>query len=203
MSVITTEQIKSLRTKTGLSISLCKEALEKCGGDESKAIDFIEKETRSSIRNSTKTASKGIVRCYEHNGSTLGVIVEINCETDSVAKNEEFRAFATNIAMQIASMNPEYVSLENIPKEEIERKTNIFRSQIEDEMKQTGKTKPQQAIDNIVNGKISKWCTDVCLVNQELFTSTTKQTVEQLCNLLSVKFGEKIVIKRFTRYEIG
>lgn len=202
-SMTTIDQIKSLRAKTGLSIALCKDALEKSGGDETKAINLIEKELNASIRNSTRIASKGIVKCYEHNGSTLGVIVEINCETDSVARNDEFKEFALAVAMQIASMNPEYVSLSDIPQTEIERKTAIFRAQLDDEAKATGKVKPEQAIEKIIQGKINKWCTDVCLVNQELFTSTSKQTVEQLCNMLSVKLGEKIVIKRFTRYEIS
>lgn len=201
-NTITIEQIKSLRNKTGLSISLCKDALEKSNGDEQKAIDIIEKECNTSIRNSSKVPTKGIVRCYEHNGSTLGVILEVSCETDSVSRNDEFKQFATNVAMQIASMNPEYISLSNIPEEELNRKKTIFIAQLEDEAKITGKTKPPQAIDKIVEGKINKWCTDVCLMNQEFFMGTNKQTIEQLLNLLSVKFGEKIIIKRFERYEI-
>ncbi len=203
MSEITIDQIKSLRAKTGLSINLCKEALIKAGGDEAKAIDVIEKECNTSIRNSNKVASKGVVRTYEHTGSCLGVMVEINCETDSVARNDEFKEFATNVAMQIASMNAEYVSAASIPEDEIARKREIFRAQLEDEAKATGKVKPPQALESIINGKINKWYSDVCLVNQELFTSDNKQTIEQLCNLLSVKFGEKIVIKRFVRFEIS
>lgn len=203
MSEVTIEQIKSLRVKTGLSINLCKEALQKADGDERKAIDILEKECNASIRNSTRTASKGIIKAYEHNGSCLGVLVEINCETDSVAKNEEFREFALTVAMQIASMNPEYVSANDVPTDEINRKREVFRFQLEEEMNQTGKRKPEQAIQSIIDGKINKWKTEVCLMNQEIFSSTNKQTVEQLCNLLSVKFGEKIVIKRFTRYEIA
>lgn len=198
--MITLDQIKSLRNRTGISINLCKEALEKANGNEELALDILEKTCLEKVsRRPATTASKGIVRTYEHHGSCIGVMVEINCETDSVARNEEFKEFATNVAMQIASMNPEYIGVLDIPKDIAIKKRDIFAEQLGDSIRY----KSPQAIQGILDGKLMKWASEICLMEQQYVLSDSKQSIKQMCDLLSAKFGEKIVIKRFVRYEIG
>lgn len=198
---ITIEQIKSLRARTGISINLCRQVLEEASGDEDKALQIIQTKHKDSIaRSNTNMPANGMVKVYEHNGSKIGVIVEINCDTDFVARTDEFKEFAANVAMHIASSNPLYVNLETIPSDVIEQRK---LAAIISEVNKPGKPKPQNIIDNIVAGKINKFASEVCLMKQVYFLSETNETIEQMCNTLSIKFGEQIKIKRFNRYEIG
>lgn len=196
------EQIKELRTKSGLSVDLCKKALIEADGDIEKAFTVLEKMSleRIVVREGNDT-QKGIIKTYEHTGSRVGVLVQINCESDSVAANQEFKDFATNVAMQIASMNPSFVSAAKVSERIISFRRAIFTAQVAADSN-SNKPKPQEVVDKIIDGKLKKWFADVCLLEQEYFLSESKQTIGQLCDSMSAKFGEKIVIERFTRFEV-
>lgn len=195
---ITITQISALRAKTGLSISLCKEALEASNGNEDGAIEFLEKKSLLSGR-IKEAGTKGIIRTYEHNGSRIGVMVEISCNTDFVAKNEEFQKFATDVALQVASMNPQYVSIDDVDERLIIQRRKIFKEQLGDTLEK----KPPQAVEAILSGKLKKWASEVCLLQQPFFLDESGKTIEEIQNMLSTKFGETVRIKRFVRYELA
>ncbi len=204
MSQISAQMVKSLRSRTGAGMMACKEALQETGGDEEKAVEIIQKKGLAKVaKKAGAIAAEGIVHSYIHPGSRIGVLLEVNCQTDFVARNEDFQQFVEETAMQVASMSPLYVREEEIPESDIEAQRDLYRGQLSEEAKTTGKEKPAAAVDKIIDGKLNKWKQEVCLVNQVSITGDDKETVQQISDALSAKIGEKINIRRFIRYELG
>jgi len=194
---ITSSMVKELRTKTGAGMMDCKEALAAAEGDFEKAIDFLRKKGLSAAtKRSSKAAKDGTIASYIHMGGRIGVMVEINCETDFVAKTDDFQTMARDIAMHIAASNPQCVRSEEIPEETLEREKEIYRSQLREEKK------PEKIWDKIVEGKLKKYYEDVCLVDQK-FVKNQDITVGTLISNMIAKTGENIVIRRFARFQLG
>lgn len=189
--------VKELRTKTGAGMMDCKEALAAAEGDFEKAIDFLRKKGLSAAtKRSSKAAKDGTIASYIHMGGRIGVMVEINCETDFVAKTEDFQTMARDIAMHIAASNPQCVRSEEIPEEALGREKEIYRSQLREEKK------PEKIWDKIIEGKLKKYYEDVCLVDQK-FVKNQDITVGTLISNMIAKTGENIVIRRFARFQLG
>jgi len=175
----------------------CKEALIAAAGDFEKAIDILRKKGLSAAtKRSSKAAKDGTVASYIHMGGRIGVMVEINCETDFVAKTDDFQTMAKDIAMHIAASNPLYLRPEEIPAEALEREKEIYRSQLKEEKK------PEKIWDKIIEGKLNKFYEDVCLTHQK-FIKNTDINVETLINNMIAKTGENIIIRRFARFQLG
>ncbi len=203
MAEITASMVKSLRERTGAGMMACRDALRETDGDEEKAIEIIQKKGLSKVaKKAGAIAGDGLVHAYIHGAGKVGVLVEVNCQTDFVARNEDFRQFVEETAMQIAAEAPLFVSEDDIPENELLAQTAIFRGQIEEEAKATGKEKPAAAVEKIVEGKLAKWKKDVCLLDQQSIMGDEK-TIRQRMDELSAKIGEKISVRRFTRYELG
>ncbi|MDI9442390.1 MAG: translation elongation factor Ts [Firmicutes bacterium] len=197
MAEITAAMVKELREKTGAGMMDCKKALVETNGDMDAAVDFLrEKGLSAAAKKAGRIAAEGLVEAYIHMGGRIGVLVEVNCETDFVAKTDEFKELAKDIAMHIAASQPQYVSREEIPEEVLEHERKIFRAMAENE------GKPAHIIDKIVDGRIEKFMQDVCLVDQP-FVKNPDQTVGELLNEKVAKIGEKISVRRFVRYERG
>ncbi|UCD33035.1 MAG: translation elongation factor Ts [Desulfobacterales bacterium] len=197
MPTISAAMVKKLRDKTGAGIMDCKEALAECDGDENKAFDFLRtKGLATAAKRAGRAMSEGVVQSYIHSDSKLGVLVEINCETDFVAKNDDFKAFAKNIAMHIAATNPLGIRQEDVPEETINKEKEIYRSQVLE------MGKPENIADKIVAGKLQKYVTDNCLIHQA-YVRNPELTIEDLVNEMIAKIGENITIKRFVRFKIG
>jgi len=197
MGTITAEMVKQLRGKTGTGVMDCKQALNESGGDLDKAVDFLRKKgLATAAKRAGRATSEGIVESYIHMGGKIGVLVEVNCETDFVAKNEDFKAFAKNIAMQIAATNPVAVTAEDVPEHIIDKEKEIYRAQA----LETGK--PENIIDKIAEGKLRKFYDESCLMNQA-YVRDPDISVADLLNELIAKIGENIAIKRFSRFQIG
>lgn len=197
MSDISAKLVKELRDKTGVGMMDCKKALVECDGDIDKAVDFLRKKGLATAqKRAGRALSEGTIQSYIHMGGKLGVLVEVNCETDFVAKNEDFQEFAKNMAMHIAATNPLGVRPEDIPEEVVAKEQEIYR----DQAREMGK--PDNVIDKIIEGKLNKFFKDNCLVNQP-FVRNPDITVTDLLNELIAKIGENISIKRFIRYQIG
>jgi elongation factor Ts len=189
--------VKELRVKTGSGMMDCKEALTATDGDFEKAIDYLRKKGLSAAtKRSSKTAKDGTVASYIHMGGRIGVMVEINCETDFVAKTNDFQTIAKDIAMHIAASNPLYVRPDEITPEALNREKEIYRSQLREEKK------PEKIWDKIIEGKLKKFYEDVCL-NEQKFIKNTDITVGTLVNNMISKTGENIVIRRFARFQLG
>ena len=181
----------------------CRDALRETGGDEEKAIEIIQKKGLSKVaKKAGAIAGDGLVHAYIHGGGRVGVLIEINCQTDFVARGDDFKQFVEETAMQVAAESPLYVAEEDIPENDILAQTAIYRGQIDEEAKATGKEKPAAAVEKIVEGKLAKWKKQVCLVDQISIMHDDK-TVKALLDELTAKLGEKISIRRFTRYELG
>ena len=194
---ISSAKVKELREKTGTGMMDCKEALTAAGGDFEKAIDILRKKGLSAAtKRSSKAAKDGAVASYIHMGGRIGVLVEINCETDFVAKTEDFQVMAKDIAMHIAASNPLYVRPDQIPPEALNREKEIYRSQLREEKK------PEKIWDKIIEGKLKKFYEDVCLTEQK-FIKNTDINVETLVNNMIAKTGENIIIRRFARFQLG
>lgn len=194
---ITSTMVKELRTKTGAGMMDCKQALAESGGDFEKAVDFLRKKGLSAAtKRSSKAAKDGTIASYIHMGGKIGVMVEINCETDFVAKTEDFQTMARDIAMHIAASNPLYVRPEDIPETALEREKEIYRSQLREEKK------PEKIWDKIIEGKLKKYYEDVCLTQQK-FIKNTDITVAALINNMIAKTGENMIIRRFARFQLG
>ncbi len=203
MAEITASMVKSLRDRTGAGMMACRDALRETEGDEDKAIEIIQKKGLSKVaKKAGAIAGDGLVHAYIHGAGRVGVLVEVNCQTDFVARNEDFKQFVEETAMQIAAEAPLFVSEDDIPENELLAQTAIFRGQIEEEAKASGKEKPAAAVEKIVEGKLAKWKKDVCLLDQQSIMGDEK-TVRQRMEELSAKIGEKINVRRFTRYELG
>ena len=193
---ITSAMVKELREKSGAGMMDCKKALTETNGDMDKAVDFLrEKGLASVAKKSSRIASEGIVESYVH-GGRIGVLVEVNSETDFVAKNEEFQNFVKDIAMQIAAVAPEYVSREEVPAEEVEHEKNVLTEQAR------GENKPEHIIEKMVQGRLEKFYEEICLLDQDFIKDSDKK-IRDILNDLIAKIGENIKIRRFVRYEVG
>ena len=189
--------VKELREKTGVGMMDCKKALTECDGDLSKAVDFLRKKgLATAAKRAGRAMAEGIVQTYVHLGGKIGVMVEINCETDFVGKNEDFIKFAKNIAMHIAAANPVGLTPEDVPAKVVEKEKEIYKAQAVE------MGKPEKMIDKIAEGKLNKFFKDNCLLNQ-LYVRDPGITIADLINEIIGKMGENIVIKRFARFQIG
>jgi len=197
MSEITAAMVKQLREKTGSGMMDCKKALAENDGDMDKAIDFLRKKgLATAAKRAGRATMEGVVQPYVHTGGKLGVMVEVNCETDFVAKSDDFQEFAKNIAMHIAATNPIGIAPEDVPAETLAREKAIYV----DQAKQTGK--PDNVIEKIVEGKMNKFLKENCLM-QQAYVRNPDITIADLLNELIAKIGENISIKRFVRFQIG
>ncbi len=194
---ITADKVKELRQRTGIGVMECKEALQECLGDMDKAIEALRKKGYARAQNRMdREASQGLVHAYIHLDGRIGVLVEVNCESDFVARNEEFRELAKNVAMQIAAASPRYVASADVPAPELEQEREIIRAQLKD------MNKPPQIIDKIVEGKLKKYFEEACLLDQP-YIKDDKMTIQQLISSYISKFGENIKVRRFARFELG
>lgn len=197
MSEITHEMVKELREKTGGGIMDCKRALQEAAGDMEKAVDLLRQKGLSvAAKKSVRETKEGIIGTYIHGGGKIGVLVEINCETDFVARNPEFQELVKDIAMQIAASNPTYIRREEIPSGVLEKERDIFKAQA----RETGK--PEHVIEKIAEGKIEKFFADSCLLEQP-FIKDSSIVIRDLISQKIAKIGENILVKRFVRYQLG
>jgi len=197
MAEITAAQVKELRERTGAGMMDCKKALTEVGGDMDKAIDYLrEKGLAAAAKKEGRIAAEGIVEAYIHGGGRIGVMLELNCETDFVAKTEEFKQFARDLCLQIAAANPQYLTKADVPAEVLEHEKNILRAQALNE------GKPEKIVEKMVEGRIEKFYKEVCLLEQA-FVKDPDKTINELLLEKTAKIGERIVIRRFTRYEMG
>jgi len=195
---ITAEMVKKLRDKTGAGMMDCKKALSQTGGDIDKAIDILRTKGQATAeKRAGKAAAEGLIGCYVHRpGGKIGVMVEVNCETDFVARTAEFEAFVKDMAMHIAAASPLYVEREDLPEDVLDRERAIYRQQAIEA------GKPEKVLDKIVEGKLDKFISDVCLMEQE-FIKDTDRTIQEVLDELVGKTGEKILIRRFARFVVG
>jgi|SRR5690606_20275756 len=194
---ITAEQVKELRERTGAGMMECKKALEETGGDMEKAVDLLRaKGAAKAAKRAGREAREGAIGSYIHMGGKIGVLVEVNCETDFVARTEDFQALVRDIAMHIAAANPLAVTPEEIPQEVVERERAIYLQQVKEE------GRPEHLHERIVEGKLKKFFEDNALLNQA-FVKDPEKTVGQLITEVSAKTGENIVVRRFVRYALG
>jgi len=194
---ISIQSVKELREKTGVGIMDCKNALREAGGDNNKAIDILRKKgIAKSQKREGRIASEGQIQSYVHMGGKIGVLVEVNCETDFSAKTEDFTNFSKNLAMHIAATNPISISPEDLSSEIVEREKEIYS----DQALQLGK--PEKVVEKIVEGKLKKFYSEACLLNQA-YVKDPDITIQDLLNGLKAKTGENIIIKRFIRFKLG
>jgi len=194
---VSASMVKDLREKTGAGMMDCKKALAESAGNFEKAVDYLrQKGLATAARRAGKVASEGRIGSYVHAGGKIGVMVEVNCETDFVAKTDDFQAFAKDVAMHIAASSPLYVQRENVPPEALEREREIYRAQARDA------GKPEKIMEKIVEGKLEKYYSEVCLLEQP-FIKDPDRTVQDLLNGLIGKLGEKVEIRRFIRFQVG
>jgi len=198
MADISAQMIKDLRERTGAGMSDCKKALTETAGDMDKAIEYLRKKgIASAAKKATRIAAEGTVVSYLH-GARIGVLVEVNCETDFVARNPDFLAFAKEVAMQVAAMNPQFVSADEIPAALIEKEKALRLEQA----KQSGK--PEAVLGKIVEGQLAKWQKEICLLDQIWVKDPEgKRDIRTLLTDLVAKTGENVKVRRFVRYEVG
>ena len=197
MSEISATMVKQLREKSGAGIMDCKHALAECDGDIEKAIDYLRKKGLATAQKRAGRATKeGVVQAYIHMGGKIGVLVEVNCETDFVAKTDDFTAFVKNIAMHIAATNPVGILQEDVPAEVIEKEKEIYRAQALE------MGKPEKMIDKIAEGKLNKFFKESCLMNQ-VYVRDPNMTIQDYLNDVIAKTGEKINVRRFARFQVG
>jgi elongation factor Ts len=194
---ISIELVKDLRQRTGAGVIDCKAALQEAQGNMEAAIDYLRRKgLATAAKKAGRIATDGLVSSYIHAGGKMGVLVEINCETDFVAKTEDFQTFVKNIAMHIAAANPQYIRREGIPEEALERERAIYRTQAQDS------GKPQKVIDKIVEGKMERFFSEVCLLEQT-YVRDSDLTIKELLEAMIAKVGENITIRRFARFQLG
>ena len=194
---ISTSLIRELREKTGVGIMDCKNALQACDGDIGKAVDYLRKKgIATAKKREGRTASQGQIQSYIHAGGKIGVLVEVNCETDFTAKTDEFAQFVKDLAIQIAASNPVAIDREGVPADLLEREQDIFAVQA----RESGK--PETIIDKIVEGKLKSFFSEVCLLEQA-FVKNPDISVKDLLNDMLAKTGENVVIRRFVRFQLG
>jgi elongation factor Ts len=201
MAEITANAVKALREKTGAGMMECKKALTEAAGDETKAIEILRKlGVASAEKRSGRVAAEGAVGSYIHMGGKVGVLVEVNCETDFVARGEDFQTFVKDIAMHIAAMDPQYVSKDDVPADALAKEREIELERLKNDPKMA--SKPADVLNNIVDGRLSKFYESTVLLDQP-FVKDQSQTVGELVKALTGKIGEKISVRRFTRYKMG
>lgn len=194
---ITASMVKTLRDRTGAGMMDCKRALQETGGDMDRAVDYLrEKGIQAAAKRAGRMAKDGLIASYIHPGDKLGVLLELNCETDFVARTEEFRQLAKDIAMQIAAAGPVAVSRDDLPEEFIEKERTIYKAQALNEKK------PESVVDRIVEGRLDKFFQEVCLLEQP-FVKDQNKAVEERVKEAIARLGENITIKRFVRYRLG
>ncbi|MBT9167814.1 MAG: Elongation factor Ts [Syntrophomonadaceae bacterium] len=195
--MITASVVKELREKTGAGMMDCKKALNETGGDLIKASEYLrEKGLAAAAKKSGRIAAEGIVESYIHLGGKIGVLLEVNCETDFVGRTEEFRTFVRDVAMQIAATNPQFLSKDEVPQAVLDKEKKILTAQALNE------GKPEKVVEKIVAGRIEKYYAENCLLEQS-FVRDTDVTINDLLKEKIAKIGENITIRRFTRYEMG
>lgn len=195
--MITAAMVKELRERTGAGMLDCKKALEKTEGDMEKAIDQLrEKGLAAAAKKAGRITAEGVVDSYIHMGGRIGVLIEVNCETDFVAKTDDFKSLTKNLAMQVAASSPQYVKREDVPDEVIEHEKQIFRQQALNE------GKPEKIIDKMVEGRLEKFFKEVCILEQPYIRDPEKNVKDMLTEAIA-KLGENISVRRFTRYEKG
>jgi len=204
MTTVSAAQVKSLRERTGAGMNDCRQALLEAEGSEDKALEIIQKKgLAKAAKRAGAIAAEGRVYSYIHSNSRIGVLVEINCQTDFTARSDEFGKFCDEVALQIASSTPLYVKRDEVPQADKDKQAEIFRGQLAEEEAKTGKKRPEAAIAKILEGKLDKWMSEICLNEQELVTREDKATVSGAADALSAKIGEKISFRRFVRFELG
>jgi len=197
MAAINAEMIKELRARTNAGIMDCKEALQEADGDLEKAVDYLRKKgLATALKRAGRETSEGVINAYIHAGGRIGVLVEVNCETDFVAKTDEFRDLVKNLAMHVAATKPLGIGREDIPEEILRREEEIYRAQA----REMGK--PEKILDKIVQGKMEKFYKESCLLEQQ-YVKDTDLTVQDLIHDMVAKTGESIAVRRFTRYQLG
>lgn len=194
---ITAAQVNDLRKATGAGLMDCKKALAETDGDHEKAIDYLRKKgLAAASKKAGRVASEGMVGSYIHAGGKIGVLVEVNCETDFVARNENFQVFVKDIAMHIAAAAPQFVRREEVTEDVVEREKEIYRAKA----RETGK--PENIIEKIIEGQVNKFYADICLLEQS-YVKDSDKTVQQFLNETIASIGENISIRRFVRYALG
>jgi elongation factor Ts len=194
---ISMELVKDLRQRTGAGVMDCRTALQEAKGNIEGAIDYLRKKgLATAAKKAGRIATDGLVSSYIHAGGKIGVLVEINCETDFVARTDDFQTFVKNIAMQIAAANPQYIRREEVPPEVLEKERQIYRTQALDS------GKPEKVIDKIVDGKVERFYSEVCLLEQT-YIKDSDQTVREVLEAMIAKIGENISIRRFARFQLG
>ena len=194
---ITTQQIKELREATGVGILDCRKALEQADGDFDKAVDYLrEKGLAKAAKRADRDASEGVIELYSHGNGRVGVMVEVNCETDFVARSEGFRKFAHEVALQVAAAAPRYVRKEDVTEDVLEHERQIARARALEE------GKPAAVVEKIVDGRIEKFYDEVCLLRQP-YIRDEQLTIEKLLHEQIAALGENVVIRRFERWELG
>lgn len=195
MTEVTAKMVSELRQKTGAGLVDCKKALEESNGAIEEAVVWLKKKgIASAAKKAGRDAQEGLVHSYIHLGGKLGVLIEVNCETDFVARNDEFKQLVIDLCMQIAAASPIYVKREDIPADLIAKEREIAIAQCEG--------KPEAAVQKIVDGKLDKWFSDVCLMEQ-IFVKNQSQTIASLLTEKISKIGENIIVRRFSRYKLG
>jgi len=194
---ISVDLIKDLRQRTGAGVVDCKVALHEAQGDMDKAIEHLRRKgLATAAKKAGRIATDGLVSSYIHAGGKIGVLVEVNCETDFVAKTEDFQSFVKNMAMQIAAANPQYVRREEVPQAELDKEKEIYRAQALESKK------PEKVIDKIVEGKLERFYSEVCLLEQT-YVKDGDMTIKDVLDALIAKIGENIQIRRFARFQLG
>ena len=194
---VSAKQVQELRAKTGAGIMDCKKALNEAGGSLDGALEALRKSgLAASAKKAGRIASEGLVGSYIHGGGKIGVLVEINCETDFVGRNEDFQGFVRDVAMHVAAANPQYLNREEVPADIVAKEKEILAAQIADE------GRPANVVEKIVEGRINKFFKEICLMDQP-FIKEPKQSVAEIQNELVGKIGEKISIRRYVRFELG
>jgi elongation factor Ts len=193
------ERVKELRERTGAGVMDCKAALEASKGDMQGAIEHLRKKgLADAAKKAHREAKDGVVASYIHPGSKIGVLVEINCETDFVARTDDFQQLVKDVAMQVAAANPSYVSREDVPGAVVEKEREIYRQQMADQKK------PAQVIDKIIEGKLEKFYAESCLLEQPFIRDASGKTrLRDMVDQSTSKMGERIVVKRFARFQVG
>jgi len=193
------EQVKELRDRTGAGVMDCKAALEAAKGDMQGAVEHLRKKgLADAAKKAHREAKDGVVASYIHPGSKIGVLVEINCETDFVARTDDFQQLVKDVAMQVAAANPSFVSREDVPGAVVEKEREIYREQMADQKK------PPQVIDKIIEGKLEKFYAESCLMEQPFIRDASGKTrLKDMVDQATAKMGERIVVKRFARFQVG
>src|SRR5262249_35134378 len=195
----TPQQVKELRDRTGAGVMDCKEALQAGNGDLEAAVEFLRKKGLAQAgKRAHREAREGAIGTYVQHGAKLGVLIEVNCESDFVARTDAFQDLVKDLGMQVAAANPSYVARENVPGEVIEKEREIYRGQLADQKK------PPQVLDKIIEGKLEKFFTDQCLLEQPFIKDASGKTkIRELVDGVNAKTGERIVVKRFARFQVG